>query len=290
MTARLFLPPTPATLALVAALGGKWHGRHAMCRCPAHRDRTPSLSIRQGTRGILVHCFAGCDPRDVLKALPRTGQTEPGRTEPSRYPSDTTHIAQRLWERGQAVPGTLAAAYLAARGLPGTLPDIRYLDDCPLGCRPRTSFHPALLVAVRDQGRVVAVQRIVLDPATVHHRGKFLLGACRQGAWGPQPTGKTLAIAEGFEDAAAFSLIHAIPCWAALGASRLARIRLPDHVSHLIIAADDDRAGRLAALQARRDLARPGLAIDFSWPPAAKDWADLAEALSYRVTALSQDS
>ena len=29
-------------------------------KCPAHDDRTPSLSVREGERGILVKCWAGC--------------------------------------------------------------------------------------------------------------------------------------------------------------------------------------------------------------------------------------
>ena len=35
---------------------GKWQGR-----CPAHADRSPSLSVAEGQDGrVLVHCFAGC--------------------------------------------------------------------------------------------------------------------------------------------------------------------------------------------------------------------------------------
>jgi hypothetical protein len=37
--------------------------------CPAHDDRTPSLSIRELDGGrILLHCFAGCAAADVLNA------------------------------------------------------------------------------------------------------------------------------------------------------------------------------------------------------------------------------
>lgn len=38
-------------------------------QCPAHDDRTPSLSISQGTEGALVNCQVGCDVRDVVAAL-----------------------------------------------------------------------------------------------------------------------------------------------------------------------------------------------------------------------------
>ena len=38
-------------------------------RCPAHDDSDPSLSISIGTRGIVLHCFAGCDTESVLNAI-----------------------------------------------------------------------------------------------------------------------------------------------------------------------------------------------------------------------------
>ena len=44
-------------------------GRH-LARCPAHDDRSPSLSIKDGGDGrVLLHCFAGCETEDVLSAV-----------------------------------------------------------------------------------------------------------------------------------------------------------------------------------------------------------------------------
>jgi len=37
--------------------------------CPAHEDKSPSLSIREVESRILVHCFGGCEVGDVLGAL-----------------------------------------------------------------------------------------------------------------------------------------------------------------------------------------------------------------------------
>ena len=38
--------------------------------CPAHEDKSPSLSIRELPDGrTLVHCFAGCATEDVLSAV-----------------------------------------------------------------------------------------------------------------------------------------------------------------------------------------------------------------------------
>jgi len=44
---------------------GRWSAR-----CPAHGDKTPSLSIRELEDGrILLHCFARCDIQAVTAAL-----------------------------------------------------------------------------------------------------------------------------------------------------------------------------------------------------------------------------
>lgn len=38
--------------------------------CPAHEDHSPSLSISAGDDGrILLHCWAGCETRDIVAAL-----------------------------------------------------------------------------------------------------------------------------------------------------------------------------------------------------------------------------
>ena len=70
----------PATLSLAYGLtltavlarleGVRRHGDHYMARCPAHEDRTPSLSIAQGARGrVLLYCHAGCAYPDIVHAL-----------------------------------------------------------------------------------------------------------------------------------------------------------------------------------------------------------------------------
>jgi len=46
------------------------NGRGWMALCPAHVDRRPSLSIKEGENGVaILHCHAGCDYADVMKAL-----------------------------------------------------------------------------------------------------------------------------------------------------------------------------------------------------------------------------
>ncbi len=43
---------------------GRW-----ITRCPAHEDRSPSLSIREIDDRVLLHDFGGCDTSAVLAAL-----------------------------------------------------------------------------------------------------------------------------------------------------------------------------------------------------------------------------
>ncbi len=39
-------------------------------RCPAHNDKSPSLSVKELPDGrVLLHCFGGCSAADVLSAI-----------------------------------------------------------------------------------------------------------------------------------------------------------------------------------------------------------------------------
>lgn len=40
-----------------------------MCRCPAHDDKTASLCVKEGDKGIVLKCQAGCDTDAVLNAM-----------------------------------------------------------------------------------------------------------------------------------------------------------------------------------------------------------------------------
>jgi hypothetical protein len=44
---------------------GSW-----LCRCPAHEDKSPSMTVRECDDGrVLVHCFAGCGVSEILGAV-----------------------------------------------------------------------------------------------------------------------------------------------------------------------------------------------------------------------------
>lgn len=59
---------------LVSALDGARESESGWtARCPAHQDRTPSLSISERGGKVLVHCHAGCSQDAVLGALESLG-------------------------------------------------------------------------------------------------------------------------------------------------------------------------------------------------------------------------
>ena len=65
-------------------------------RCPAHEDRRPSLSVREGAEGVLLRCWSGCRLEEVCSALsisirdlfyaPRSGCGSARQTSPPRPP------------------------------------------------------------------------------------------------------------------------------------------------------------------------------------------------------------
>lgn len=43
---------------------GKWSAR-----CPSHPDRSPSLALAEGERGLLLKCWAGCHLEEITRSL-----------------------------------------------------------------------------------------------------------------------------------------------------------------------------------------------------------------------------
>ena len=69
MTAPLVLDPL-AELILPRLERVRKAGRGFTARCPAHADKTASLSLALGDKGqALLHCVAGCAVADVLASL-----------------------------------------------------------------------------------------------------------------------------------------------------------------------------------------------------------------------------
>ena len=59
----------PMGLVLDRLEGVRKSGAGWIAKCPAHPDKSPSLSIREGERGVILRCFAGCSFAAIVDAL-----------------------------------------------------------------------------------------------------------------------------------------------------------------------------------------------------------------------------
>lgn len=272
---------------LVRRLGGHWNGRFGLCCCPAHVDHDPSLSVRVGSRSLLFKCFAGCDTIDVLRALRRLRLDVPTNANDNErlrawQPRDERIAARarELWGESWPMNSTPAERYARNRALVGAAATLRYHPRTPLGSGPALRFRPALLAAVRSRNRVVALERLFLDPATGLPAGdldpaKRMLGRPLDGAVRFGLAGDTLGLAEGWETAWSAHILLGIPVWASLGSERFAHVAIPASVTRLILLPDDDEAGRIGTAIACEVHALPGRTIDVELPAVGcNDWND----------------
>lgn len=268
--------------AVVERLGGRWQPGGGMCRCPAHEDRTPSLSVRPGERELLFHCFAGCPTGEVIRRLRALHLLDPPvPVGPSASPADPGRahrdLAARLWASARPIEGTPAHAYLRARALTIASPELRYHARTPDGHGAGVTFKPALLAAVRDASGLVAVHRTFLGPpGTARPLARRALGRLGAGAVRLRPpVDGQLGIAEGIETALAATQLAGIPCWATLGAGRFGRVALPAGVDRLILFLDQDAGGLRAEQLARTAHRGSSLRIEVRYPGIeGSDWND----------------
>jgi hypothetical protein len=270
---------------LVHRLGGHWTGAYGMCRCPAHDDSSPSLSVRVGARSLLFKCFAGCDTIAVLRAIRRCNLDIPSQDAApvhSWQPRDRPMMAraQELWDDALPFAGSPAEHYARGRALAGFPGALRYHPRTPLGPRHSVRFRPALLAAVRSGERIVAVERLFLDcppgrAACDLDPPKRLLGRPRDGAVRFGAAGVTLGLAEGWETAWSAFLLLGIPVWATLGSERFPHVFIPPQVDRLILLPDNDAAGMVGADKAILAHERPGRSIGIVLPQTGhNDWND----------------
>lgn len=273
---------------VVEALGGTWSRKDGMCRCPAHADRTPSLSVSIGQRAVLLHCFAGCTNEEVLGALANHGirladlfNGARGPIEAPRREETASRNAQRLWREAEALAGSPAATYLASRAITVMSSDLRFHPRMPLGPKGSVRFLPAMVAAVRNDAEILALHRTFLDPETGRLAGfdqpKRALGASGSGAVRLAfPRGGRLGLAEGIETGLSALQLFGIPCWATLGNERFGLVTIPESVRELHLFVDNDAGGRLAEERACEAYAREGRRIVTRRPDCIdEDWNDV---------------
>lgn len=248
------------------------------CPCPGHGkgrgDLNPSLLVRDGSRGLLVRCFAGCDAADIRQALGAGGSAPVERIASVRKePRTTTATARGIWHKTRPIAGTWAAAYLVARGIEPPFPSAaRFL---PAFARYP---YPTLVAAITDfEARIVAVELTYLDPTRPRKAEiptkRRVIGPAFGASIHCGRASETLGLAEGFETALSAQRLFHVPTWAA-AAERLAVVALPQGVKRLVYFGDKDPAG--AAALAKLRLAHPKIeVIDRTSPLDGLDWNDL---------------
>jgi hypothetical protein len=130
------------------------------CPVPGHGrgrgDHNPSLRLSDGESRLLVRCFTGCDPRDVLAELRRRGLLDggPARAPTARKPSPADPdeerdrarrlaLAVRIWNEAVHIKGTPGVPYFRKPKSEGgrdidiaLAPDfgsLRWHERCPWG-------------------------------------------------------------------------------------------------------------------------------------------------------------
>ena len=193
-----------------------------------------------------------------------------------------------LWRESVPLAGTIGALYLAARAcvMPPADGHLRYHPA--LKHSPSGAIGPALLALVTD---AVTRQPLTLHRTWIQATGdkaqldppRMLLQGHRKAGgvirlWPDETVTMGLGIAEGIETA--LSLAHAFtPVWACIDAGNLNSLPVLQGVESLLIAADNDDAGRDAAEACAERWDAAGCKSFIVMPGAHKtDLNDLARA------------
>lgn len=271
---------------LTAALGGVWTGHSGIARCPAHRDRVPSLSLANGNSGrLLLHCFAGCDFASIISNMPAGSlEKESGPIELSPQACaqnlQRQRWARRLYAAATTLEGSLAEQYLrSSRCIKRiTSENLRFHPSLR---HPSGIFMPALVAAITTADGFAAVHRTWLAPPgqkTDAFPARAMLGPAAGGAVRLSDGSGPLIVAEGIETA--LSLRDAAPedaaVWSALSASGLAGLELPPTPGELLIGADGDPTGLRAATTLATRASSAGWTVRIAAAPTGQDWNDVA--------------
>jgi hypothetical protein len=287
---------------IATALGGRKAGSGWTARCPAHDDRTPSLSISDAEDNkVLVRCHAGCDQERVITALQTRGlwaQHRPHslsrmarRTSVERKPDQDdarrSEAALAIWQSAQPAQGTPVGTYLAARGIDLPPPDaLRFHAGLK---HPSGGIWPTMVALVTNgaDGTPVAIHRTYLardggwkapiDPQ------KMMLGRCRGGAVRLAEPRDLLMVGEGVETCLAAMQASGHPVWAALSTSGLRSLDLPIDIRDVIVLADGDEAGEAASRDCGSRWKRQGRRVRIARPTQGMDFNDMLLGRAPRI-------
>lgn len=284
MAPQQFISSQSETLA--RALGLRRSGNRYIGACPAcsYKD---AFQVCAGDQHPLVFCHACQDTDAVVIALRRRGlwrRSEASATTNegalSAAPTRAGLRARELWLQGSPAPGSLVESYLRSRGIAMAIPaTLRFLAEAKHS--PSGLILPAMIGAVTlwPDRKPCAVHRTFLAPdghgKAAVDTPKMTLGPCAHGAVRLAEATDRLMVGEGIETCLAAMQATGQPAWAALSTSGMRRLLLPPHVEEVVILADADAPGELAAKDAATRWVREGRRVRIARPPKGKDFNDL---------------
>lgn len=190
--------------------------------------------------------------------------------------------ALKLWNAAFPVKNTVVEKYLASRGIHISIPeDIRLLSGHKHA--PSGRIYPVMLSAIRKwpSKEIIAVHRTWILPdgsgkAPVEP-AKMMLGGSLGGCVQLAPAASKMVVSEGIETGLSVYQCTGIPVWAGLSTSGITGLVLPDLPlgEEIIIACDNDPAGRKAAIKAAEKLTSEGRNVRLAFPPENSDFNDL---------------
>lgn len=276
--------PLPGVVGAVVKLqraGSEWKA----C-CPLHSDRSPSFTIYSGGRRFICFgCGAEGDVLDFIQAL--HGVTLPiaaamlcggdlptvelPALPPANDAGDRLDEVRAIWEAARPASGTLAQTYLWGRGIRIAMPDCLRFASLRYGRSGRE--YPVLVAAVTDRaGELQGLHRIYLaddgDGKAEVPKPKLSLGRITGGAVKLSPPAGVLTLCEGLEDAMSVIQGCGTGAWATTGTAALGKVGLPLVTHTVILAGDNDDAGRVAVAAAVASYASHGLTVRTMFPPA----------------------
>jgi hypothetical protein len=143
------------------------------------------------------------------------------------------------------------------------------------------------LVTVGADGTPLAIHRTFLTADGVGKAPiepqKMMLGPCRGGAVRLAHPNDVLMIGEGIETCLAAMQATGHPAWAALSTSGLRALNLPNDMRDVIVLADGDEAGEVAARDCTLRWQREGRRVRIACPPQGMDFNDILMGRAARI-------
>lgn len=277
---------------IAATLGGNIAGRNrVLVPGPGHSRRDRSLSVTFNGDSFLCHSFCGDDwkeCRDHVKALLGWSDDVPRHHNDNTPQIDTASLideqrriilAMRVWGESVSIEGTIAAAYLATRGLACSGDAIRFHPACRMAAARYPAMIALMVDAISNEPRGVHRTALLPEGSGKAAPGKMMLGKAGGAVVKLSPDEDVhcgLAIAEGIETALA---VPFRPVWACLSAGTMRALPVLGGIETLTIFADHDPTGVDAANACGQRWHAAGKEVTIAAPPdAGSDFADIRRA------------